>query len=136
RVVYRRDLQKLCVTPHIDAVNRKKIPLRAALLSTLRELRAQTAELSFEVVNALEQGHDQRDAMRLEIETHAQAAGGADGQQALAVEYPWRRFRIDRRDCTVIDKLAHFRFRDACKLGELRQRELGVLGQPHRFGMF
>ena len=61
----------MCVTPHIDAVNRKKLPPRAALLSTLRKLRAQAAELSFEVVNALEQGHDQRDAMRLEIETHA-----------------------------------------------------------------
>ena len=43
---------------------------------------------------------------------------------------------FDRRDCTVIDELAHFRFRDARELGELRQRELGVLGQPHRFGMF
>ena len=54
----------------------------------MRELGAQAADLRFEVVDAIEQGHDQRHAMRLKIETHAKPARSPDCQQALAVEDP------------------------------------------------
>jgi len=51
-------------------------------------LCAQLTQLRFEVANAVEKRHDQRDSMRLEIEIIAEAACGTNRDHAFPGEGP------------------------------------------------
>ena len=56
----------------------------------MRQLRAQVAQLRFEVLNAVQKRNYQRDLLWLEFKADAEAAYRANGDQAFSLKYPLR----------------------------------------------
>src|SRR6266852_5443238 len=97
-----------------------------------RQLRAQIAQLRFEIADALEHRHHQGNGVRVQVEVLAQAARAARNDQPVRAEGPMSCVWIDRREHSVIHELAQLGFGQPRKLAQFLEQELMLLVQPHR----